>query len=117
VELAPEIIQFVEGHHERLDGTGYPHGLKGFDVTIIARIAAVADIYDALTTDRPYRGPETPQKALAILRSEAITKLDPEVIDAFESIMWEWERRRAEEPALSGFRLPQLHPENVTVRT
>jgi putative nucleotidyltransferase with HDIG domain len=117
VELAPEIIQFVEGHHERLDGTGYPHGLRGMDVSIIARIAAVADIYDALTTDRPYRGPETPQKALSILRSDAITKLDPEVIDALEAIMWEWEQRRAEEPELTGFRLPQMHPENVTVRS
>jgi HD-GYP domain-containing protein (c-di-GMP phosphodiesterase class II) len=87
------------------------------DVSIIARIAAVADIYDALTTDRPYRGPETPQKALSILRSDAITKLDPEVIDALEAIMWEWEQRRAEEPELTGFRLPQMHPENVTVRS
>jgi putative nucleotidyltransferase with HDIG domain len=117
VELPDEIIEFVGGHHERLDGKGYPHGLKGADIGIIARIAAVADIYDALTTDRPYRGPETPQKTLAILRSEAITKLDPEVIDALERIMWQWERRRAEEPELTGFRLPQLHPENVTVRS
>jgi putative nucleotidyltransferase with HDIG domain len=117
VELPDEILDFVGGHHERLDGTGYPHGRKGTDVSVIARIAAVADIYDALTTDRPYRGPETPQKTLSILRSDAITKLDPQVIDALELVMWQWERRRAEEPELTGFRLPQLHPENVTVRS
>jgi putative nucleotidyltransferase with HDIG domain len=117
VELPAEVLQFVGGHHERLDGTGYPRGLKGIEVPIIARIAAVADIYDALTTDRPYRGPETPQKTLSILRSDAITKLDPEVIDALESVMWEWERRRREEPELTGFRLPQLHPENIVVRS
>jgi len=116
VDLPPEVIEFVEGHHERLDGSGYPHGLKDLDVSIIARIGAVADMYDALTSERPYRGPEKPQQALSILRSDAIEKLDPKVLDALESVQLEWERRRLEEPELTGFRLPEMHPENVRVQ-
>jgi putative nucleotidyltransferase with HDIG domain len=117
VDLPPEVIQFVEGHHERLDGSGYPHGLKADEVSTIARIGAVADMFDALTSERPYRGPETPNAALKVLRSDAIDKLDPHVLDALEAVLPEWERRRAEEPELSGFRLPELHPENVAPRT
>jgi putative nucleotidyltransferase with HDIG domain len=116
VDLPPEVIEFVEGHHERLDGSGYPHGLKDSEVPIIARIGAVADMYDALTSERPYRGPEAPQKALTILRSDAIEKLDPNVLDALEAVLLEWERRRVQEPELTGFRLPEMHPENVAVR-
>jgi putative nucleotidyltransferase with HDIG domain len=116
VELPREVLQFVEGHHERLDGTGYPHGLRDSEVPIIARIGAVADIYDALTSERPYRGPSRPQEALALLRSDAVQKLDPQVLDALEAVLPDWEQRRLEEPELSGFRLPELHPENVAVR-
>jgi putative nucleotidyltransferase with HDIG domain len=116
VDLPPEVIEFVEGHHERLDGSGYPHGLKHAEVSIIARIGAVADMYDALTSERPYRGPEMPQKAMVVLRSEAVEKLDPDVLDAMEAVLLEWERRRVEEPELTGFRLPDMHPENVAVR-
>jgi putative nucleotidyltransferase with HDIG domain len=115
VDLPPEVIEFVEGHHERLDGSGYPHGLKHAEVSIIARIGAVADMYDALTSERPYRGPEMPQKAMVVLRSEAVEKLDPDVLDAMEAVLLEWERRRVEEPELTGFRLPDMHPENVAV--
>ena len=113
VDLPDEVVEFVAAHHERLDGSGYPHGLTGDEVSLIARIAAVADMFDALTSERTYRGPGTASEALDILRSDAVEKLDPAVLDALEEVFPVWERRRASEPELSGFRLPPIHPENV----
>jgi putative nucleotidyltransferase with HDIG domain len=98
VDLPAEVMQFVSGHHERLDGSGYPKGLSGPEVSVVARIAAVADMYDAVTTERPYRGPMDPEEALALLRSEAGRLLDPK-------LQMRWPRsntnelRRAREPA------------------
>jgi putative nucleotidyltransferase with HDIG domain len=116
VDLPPEVIEFVEGHHERLDGSGYPHALKGDEVSIVRRIAAVSDIYDAVTSDRPYRGPITPDDALALLRSKAGPVLDPDVVEALAAVLTEWERRRATEPHLQGFKLPDLEAKwKVTV--
>ncbi|HSP55543.1 MAG TPA: HD domain-containing phosphohydrolase, partial [Dehalococcoidia bacterium] len=106
VDLPAEVIQFVAGHHERLDGSGYPRGLRGPDVPVVARIAAVADMYDAVTTERPYRGPMDPEEALALLHSEAGRLLDPRVVQALSAIQVEWEQRRAQEPSLRGISLP-----------
>ncbi len=114
VELPSEVIQFVAGHHERLDGSGYPRGLRGGAVPMVARIGAVADMYDAVTTNRPYRDPMAPEQALALLRSEASRLLDPRVVQALAAILWEWEQRRASEPALRGFKLPGLDASKVT---
>src|SRR6185436_14134153 len=58
----------IRSHHEMLDGTGYPQGLRGSAVPLLAQIAAIADVYDALTTDRPYRGALSPARAYEILR-------------------------------------------------
>ena len=102
VELGEEILDFVQNHHERLDGSGYPHGLKDEQISVVARIAAVADMYDALTSSRPYRGSATPEEALAILRSQAGTLLDAQVVEAMESVLPEWEERRVSEPDLEG---------------
>jgi len=107
VDLPLEVIQFVEAHHERLDGSGYPHGLEGLQVPEVARIAAVADIYDAVTTERPYRAPMDPEEALALLRSQSGRLLDPQVVHAFAVIQYEWERRCTEEQALRGIALRQ----------
>ena len=115
VDLHQQIIEFVEGHHERLDGSGYPHGMREGDVTIVARIAAVADVYDAVTSVRPYRGPMEPEEALAMLRSEAGRLFDPEVVEALATVLDEWTRRRTSEPELQGFRLPDLTTEKVSV--
>ena len=115
VDLPAEVMQFVSGHHERLDGSGYPKGLSGPEVSVVARIAAVADMYDAVTTERPYRGPMDPEEALALLRSEAGRLLDPNVVQALAAIQYEWERRRAQEPSLRGIRLPQSQPGPVSV--
>jgi len=114
VDLPAEALDFVQSHHERLDGSGYPQGLKDEQLSIIARIAAVADMYDALTSNRPYRGPATPEEALALLRAEAGRLLDPRVVDALAAILPEWERRRATERDLKGCELPRLDSQEIT---
>lgn len=69
-------------HHERMDGAGYPHGLTGEAIPIEARIVAVADMYDVLTSDRPYRRARRPEEARAIVESEAGTHLDRRLVAA-----------------------------------
>jgi putative nucleotidyltransferase with HDIG domain len=115
VDLPEEALDFVQSHHERLDGSGYPRGLKGEQLSIIARIAAVADMYDALTSNRPYRGPATPEEALALIRAEAGKLLDPRVVDALAAVLPEWEHRRATEHDLKGRALPRLDSQEITV--
>ncbi|MEX2245222.1 MAG: HD domain-containing phosphohydrolase [Dehalococcoidia bacterium] len=110
VELAPEVIEFVAGHHEKLDGSGYPGHLHAQGLSIIARIAAVADIYDALTTDRPYRTAMDLRETMDILRREVEERhLDAKVVSAFTRILPEWESRRTTDPTLKGYRLPDVH--------
>ena len=107
VDLAPEVIQFVAGHHEKLDGSGYPAGKNRTEISMIARIASVADIYDALTTDRPYRAAMTPLEALAVLHREVKQgALDRRVVGALEGLIEQWERRRVVEPQLKGYAIP-----------
>ena len=64
-------------HHERLDGRGYHRGIPAGDLPLGARILAVADVFEAMTADRPYRGPMAPEEALAIARRDAGAALDP----------------------------------------
>ncbi len=114
VELAPEVVAFVSGHHEKLDGTGYPHGWSANEVSIIARIATIADIYDALTTDRPYRGAMPVDEALEIMSREvAEAKLDARVYATFKGLVSRWEWRRHTDPSLQGFRLTDQQLNNV----
>jgi HD-GYP domain-containing protein (c-di-GMP phosphodiesterase class II) len=69
-------------HHERLDGSGYPYGLTSRSIPIEARIVAVADTYDALTSDRPYRKACSQHQARRVLREEAGSRLDSRAVDA-----------------------------------
>jgi putative nucleotidyltransferase with HDIG domain len=78
-----DLVAMVLHHHERLDGNGYPDGLRGEAIPVGARIIAVADTFDALTSTRSYRRPVTHKKALEILSTEAGTQLDPEAVAAF----------------------------------
>ncbi|NLD96563.1 MAG: HD domain-containing protein, partial [Synergistaceae bacterium] len=75
--------QIIEYHHEKWDGTGYPHGLKGEEIPFIARIMAIADVYDALVSERPYKGPIDHEKAVAIIVEGAGTHFDPVLVEAF----------------------------------
>ena len=115
VELPEEVVRFVQDHHERLDGSGYPRGLREEEVSIQARIAAVADMYDAVTSERPYRSPMLPGEAVDLLRSEQGRFLDPRVVLAMAAVVDEWEERRKLEPALRGFKLPDLDLPKVSV--
>jgi response regulator RpfG family c-di-GMP phosphodiesterase len=74
-----EAVADIRGHHERWDGTGYPDGLRGTDIPIGARIIAAAEVYDALTTSRPYQEKLEPEAAVARLNELAGTALDPDV--------------------------------------
>ncbi len=80
-----ELAAIVRHHHERLDGTGYPAGLSGEAIPLGARIIAVADTFDAITSARPYRAASAHKKALDVLNEEAGTTLDPAVVAAFSS--------------------------------
>src|SRR4051794_6711765 len=76
----------VRHHHERWDGAGYPDGLHGDDIPLAARVFAVADTLDALTTDRPYRPATTWDSARAVIESEAASQFDPAVVAAYRQI-------------------------------
>ena len=73
-------------HHEKFDGTGYPHGLKGNQIPLFGRIVAVADVFDALTSKRPYKEAFPFAEAMAILRRDAGSHFDPQLVDAFARI-------------------------------
>jgi PAS domain S-box-containing protein len=73
----------AESHHERWDGTGYPYGLAGEVIPLVGRIVAVADVFDALTHDRPYKSPWPVEEAFAEIERGAGTQFDPHVVEAF----------------------------------
>ena len=84
--LAP-VLPIIRGHHERWDGTGYPDGLRGQEIPLLARILQVADIYDALTTSRPYKPAFTHEQAIAIMLEESRRGWrDPELVPLFAEI-------------------------------
>jgi putative nucleotidyltransferase with HDIG domain len=86
IDFPYPVVPIVRAHHENWDGTGYPHGLKGLEIPIGARILSVVDCYDALTSDRPYRAAMTDDEALAIVRARRGTMYDPVVVDTFERV-------------------------------
>jgi putative nucleotidyltransferase with HDIG domain len=114
VELSPEVWEFVRSHHERLDGSGYPDGLRGQELSLVARIAAVADMYDAMTSDRPYKVALDPESALADLKSQAGTLLDADVVAALEAVLPEWERQRHSDAALRGLETAESGEQDTT---
>jgi putative nucleotidyltransferase with HDIG domain len=84
-------LLIVAQHHEWFDGSGYPAGLAGEEISLFGRIFAVADCFDALTSDRPYRKGMPKSKALELLQNESGTHFDPNVIAAFERLLAEGE--------------------------
>ncbi|MGE0483757.1 MAG: HD domain-containing phosphohydrolase [Gammaproteobacteria bacterium] len=84
LELAASI---AEHHHERWDGNGYPHGLDGEAIPIEARISAVCDVYDALTSARPYKAPWSEEQAIAYMREQRGRHFDPSVVDVFLELL------------------------------
>ncbi len=82
-------------HHERLDGRGYHRGIPAGDLPVGARILAVADVFEAMTADRPYRGPMAPEEALAIARRDAGAALDPRCVEALAAAVEKVDERSA----------------------
>jgi putative nucleotidyltransferase with HDIG domain len=86
-----QFLRMVQGlvrhHHERWDGSGYPEGLRGEEIPLAARILAVADAFDAMTSDRPYRAPLTREQAIAELGDKAGSQFDPNLIDTFVQLL------------------------------
>jgi HD-GYP domain-containing protein (c-di-GMP phosphodiesterase class II) len=70
-------------HHEKWDGSGYPRGLKGEDIPLPARVFAIVDVYDALTSDRPYRAAWSPEKAYRYIEEQSGKHFDPQVVRRF----------------------------------
>lgn len=87
IELLHPLIPGVELHHESLDGMGYPYGLRGDEIPLMARIIAVADSFDAMTTPRPYQAAMNSEYVLEIMKRLAGTRYDPAVVNALMSLV------------------------------
>jgi diguanylate cyclase (GGDEF)-like protein/putative nucleotidyltransferase with HDIG domain len=81
------VVDVVRSHHERWDGLGYPDGLKAEEIPIGGRIISIVDVYDALTSDRPYRRALSPEEAVKILREGAGKQFDPDLVELFEKAL------------------------------
>ncbi|MBS1849792.1 MAG: HD domain-containing protein [Acidobacteria bacterium] len=86
VKQLSDMLPGIELHHESLDGRGYPHGLKDEDIPLLPRIIAVADTFDALTTNRPYQQAHDPKDALRIIHSLSGKRLDPKAVAALDAL-------------------------------
>jgi putative nucleotidyltransferase with HDIG domain len=83
LDFPAPVIDYVRCHHEKMDGSGYPLGLRSYQIPLGAKIIRVADCFDAITTDRPYQPHKNWIEALAILRQISGTDLSPELVDVF----------------------------------
>lgn len=82
-----DVLPIIRSHHERWDGTGYPDGLRGEEIPLLARITQIADIYDALTTERPYKCAFAPEKALEIIQEEGERGWrDPSLVQCIQNL-------------------------------
>lgn len=99
------VLPIIRHHHEKWDGTGYPDGLKGEQIPLLARVLQLADIYDALTTARPYKRALSPEEALAVIHEEAEKGWrDPKLVEMFSEIL-----RMFRTPAQPDFSRLSLH--------
>jgi HD-GYP domain-containing protein (c-di-GMP phosphodiesterase class II) len=87
IEEFADIAAIVEAHHERMDGTGYPHGLRADDVPWLSRMISIADTYDVMTARDSYREPVAPEAAIAELRRVSGTQLDGDLVEIFIGVL------------------------------
>jgi putative two-component system response regulator len=103
-----DVVPIIRHHHERWDGSGYPDGLRGTDIPLLARVFQIVDIYDALVSSRPYKRPFTREEIVATLRAETEKGWrDPVLIEVFVSIV----ERHADD-----LRLPPQHEQTPDER-
>ncbi len=91
LKLSPNILSFIQHHHEHYDGTGYPDGLAGEEIPIGARIIAISDAYDSMTSNRPYRKPLSTEEAKHELTKCAGKQFDPKIVAIFLDVLKEIE--------------------------
>jgi putative nucleotidyltransferase with HDIG domain len=87
IEFLQPAIDIPWCHHERWDGSGYPRGLSGEDIPLVARLFAVVDVYDAVTSERPYRGPMSLDEAMALIEQGSGSHFDPAVVTEFVDLL------------------------------
>jgi ribonuclease P protein subunit RPR2 len=97
-------VELIRHHHERFDGSGYPDGLHAEEIPLAARIFAVADSFDAMTSDRPYRGAMRVDRALAEIHAGAGTQFDPQVVRVFVRMIEEGPSAASEEDFAAALR-------------
>lgn len=100
LEVYKNIVPLVEQHHERYDGKGYPKGLSGTDIDLGARVISVADVYDALVSQRPYRDGWVKDRALLFIQDNKETMFDPNIVEAL--LVVEGEAMQSFRPASTG---------------
>ena len=112
VEFPGDVLPIVRSHHERWSGGGYPDGLSGEAIPLSARIVCIADVYDALTSERSYQMPYTHLEAMEIMRRDAGRRFDPALFELFEALMQDGGRARTDAarrtPARSHSALPAM---------
>ena len=85
-EFAHIASEISKSHHERWDGSGYPYGLKGKEIPLLAWIMAIVDVYDAMTSKRPYKEPISHEKTMAYIAANSGTQFDPDLVNEFLDI-------------------------------
>jgi len=95
IQFLRELVPYIFYHHERWDGLGYPSGIKGEEIPLGSRIIAIADVYQALISDRPYRKAFSKKEALKIIKDGSGTQFDPRIVNIFLKIL-----RREKRPAV-----------------
>jgi putative nucleotidyltransferase with HDIG domain len=115
IEFLGGALDGIAHHHERYDGQGYPSSLEGRDIPHVARIVAVADMFDALTTPRAYRPPLTVSEALLVMQERSGSHFDPAIVEALEKVLarhpWEVEQGRPGESTTGAVALDHDEPE------
>ncbi|WP_037026899.1 HD domain-containing phosphohydrolase [Psychromonas aquimarina] len=86
-DLLQMAVEVIQNHHEKWDGTGYPAGLSGEDIPLSARIVAIADVFDALTSDRPHKKAWSVEKSIALIESESGKHFDPQLVPLFAACL------------------------------
>jgi putative nucleotidyltransferase with HDIG domain len=110
-----ELAAFAAEHHEKLDGTGYPLGLKAADMSVESRILGIADVFAAMAENRPYRAGLEPAKILEIIGADVPQKYDPQCFAALQSLVLRWNWLAPAEPTTEVGKFSRSHPKRFAL--